>query len=107
MIEKRTGILLNSHFTNKMAVNGELGWLLREFNASTGYTWRFTPDNSGVYELVEEITLHPSTEATGVPGMMIWKFKGIKAGKGSILLELYPPAATSAVETTTITITLE
>ena len=104
---KGTGILLSSHWDNKMAVNGELGWLVWEVNGSTGYTWRFTPDNSGVYELVEEIILHPSTEATGVPGMTIWKFKGVRAGKGSLLLELYPPAATSPVQSTPITITVE
>ncbi|MDY6783256.1 MAG: protease inhibitor I42 family protein [Cyanobacteriota bacterium] len=101
------GIILNSHFDNKMAVNGELGWLIREFNASTGYTWRFTPDNSGVYELVEEIALHPSTEESGVPGKIMWKFKGVKAGNGSILLELYPPDDTSSVESTTIAVTVK
>jgi len=106
-MEKGSGILLDSHWNNKMAVNGELGWFVREFNGSTGYTWRFTPDNSGVYELVEEITLHPSTEAVGVPGMVIWKLKGVKAGKGSVLFELYPPAATSPVETIAIAITVE
>lgn len=106
-MEKESGIFLVSHWDNKLRLNGELGWFVREYNGSTGYTWAFKPDNSGVYELVEEITLHPSTDAVGVPGMVIWKFKGVKAGQGSVLFELYPPAATSPVETTAITITVE
>ena len=95
------------HGEASIAVNGELGCFVRELNAKTGYTWRFTPDNSGVYELVEEITFHPYTEAVGVPGMVIWKLKGVKAGKGAALFELYPLAATFPVETTAITITVE
>ncbi|WP_066501525.1 protease inhibitor I42 family protein [Abyssisolibacter fermentans] len=86
------GICLNEHFINKMNIDGELGWFMRDYNASTGYTWSCIPDNSGVYEMVENIVLHPSTDAVGVSGMIIWKFKAVREGKGTVMFELYPPA---------------
>ncbi len=103
---KESGICLNSHFVNKMSIDGELGWFLREYNASTGYSWRCIPDNSGVYEIVEEIVLHPSTDASasGVPGMCIWKFKAIREGKGTVVFELLPPAGKEPAEMITVRI---
>lgn len=86
-----SGIILGSHFVNEMKIEGELGWVILENNASTGYAWSYIPDDSGVYILVEKIVLHPSTAAVGVPGMCIWKFKAIREGKGSIMFEHLPP----------------
>ncbi len=97
-MEIKEGIALNSKYVNKMKTNGELGWFLKEENASTGYRWNCYPDNSGVYELVEEGTLHPSTEAAGVPGMKFWKFKAVGKGKGAVKFELLPPATKEAAE---------
>ena len=48
--------------------------------------------------MVEEIVLHPSTDAVGVPGMHIWKFKAIKEGKGGVMFELLPPAGKEPAE---------
>jgi len=100
------GILLSEHFTNRVQINGELAWFMEEDNSgSTGYTWGYTPDNSGVYELVEEILLHASVPgATGVPGQKIWKFKAVRAGTGGILFELYPPGQNEPVKTVKVTI---
>jgi predicted secreted protein len=98
------GILLTSSFINKMSVSGELGWFPRETNASTGYTWRCTPDNSGVYEIVGETLLHPSTDAVGVPGMTLWQFKAVREGHGAVMFELFPPASKEACETVVIKI---
>jgi predicted secreted protein len=103
-MEKKEDILLQNHFTNNMKINGELGWFSRDYNASTGYSWQYRPDDSGVYELVEEVILHPSTNAVGVAGMIIWKFKAVRAGKGNVLFELYPPSGIVPVETITIEI---
>jgi len=94
----KEAICLNNFFTNKMKVDGELGWYSREINGSTGYHWQFRPDNSGVYEMVEEIDLHPSTEATGVPGRVIWKFQAKREGKGKAMFELYPPSGNEPTE---------
>lgn len=91
-MEKKEAILLQNHFMNKMKIDGELGWFTREYNAATGYFWNCTPDNSGVYEMVEELILHPSTEVVGVPGQMNWKFKAVKKGKGTIMFELNSPS---------------
>ncbi|MEN8908124.1 MAG: protease inhibitor I42 family protein [Clostridiales bacterium] len=71
-----------------MKIDSELGWFIREFNASTGYFWSCIPDNSGVYEIIEEVDLQPSTKAVGISAKHIWKFKAIKEGKGSITFEL-------------------
>ncbi len=103
-MEKKQDILLNSHFVNNMKVGEELGWFIREYNASTGYHWSFIPDNSGVYELVEEIVLHPSTDAVGVPGMMIWKFKAENEGVGEAKFELRPPGQEEPAETIVVKI---
>jgi len=59
-METTQGILLNSHFINKMTVGGKTAWFTKEINESTGHKWRFKPDNFGVYEMFEEILLHPS-----------------------------------------------
>jgi predicted secreted protein len=107
IMEIGSGILLNSHWDNKMTINGEVGWFIEEYNGSTGYSWKCRSDNSGVYKMVEQIILYPSTEAVGVSGMFIWKVKGIRAGKGSIFFELFPPGAKSPSEATEITITVE
>ncbi len=103
-MEIHEDILLNSHFVNKMSIGGELGWYSQGYNASTGYQWTCRPDNSGVYEMVEEVVLHPSTDAVGVPGMIVWKFKAVRDGKGSVLFELTPPGATEPVEKIVVTI---
>lgn len=106
-MENKEGILLNSHFVNKMSIKGELGWFSRELNASTGYHWSCIPDNSGVYEIVEEIVLHPSTDAVGVPGMIIWKIKAVREGKGAVMFELFPPAEKETAERIVIKIEVD
>lgn len=102
---KSEGILLNSHFLNMMKVGGESGWFYRESNsASTGYTWSCIPDNSGVYEMIEEVVLHASTPAVGVPGAIIWKFMAVRAGKGTVLFELRAPGSGEVAERIAVTI---
>lgn len=102
---KNQGILLNSHFSNRMKVGGEIGWYFREnSSASTGYTWSCIPDNSGVYELTEEVVLHASTGAVGVPGAVIWKFRAVREGKGTMLFELRSPGTHEVVERAAVTI---
>ncbi|MBD2441443.1 protease inhibitor I42 family protein [Nostoc sp. FACHB-110] len=71
---------------------------------TNGYTWHFRPDNSGVYELAEEIVLHPSTQAVGVPGMKIWNFRAIREGQGSVMFELFPPGQQEPAETVVLNI---
>lgn len=104
MAQTEQGILLNAHLVNRMKVGGELGWFPREFNTSTGYKWSCTVDNSGVYEWVDTVTLHPATDAVGVPGMLLWKFKAVKPGKGSIKFELYRPGQEKPIEDITVEI---
>jgi predicted secreted protein len=98
-MKKEAAICLQNHFVNNMKVGGELAWFVKDFNASTGYHWSFRPDLSGVYEMVEEVILHPSTDAVGVPGKIIWKFKASREGLGNIMFELFPPSGEKAVET--------
>lgn len=93
------GICLCDQWTNEMKVGGEEGWVIREYNASTGYHWECVPDNSGVYEKVDDINLHPSVEhATGVPGKHIWKFRALRPGKGEIMFKNIPPGQENAEE---------
>lgn len=98
MPEQENAIELKSEFTNLMKVGGELGCFIESNNAgSTGYQWTFIPDNSGVYELVDTVNLHPSTKAVGVSGTIIWKLKAIREGHGNALFELTPPGASKPV----------
>jgi len=106
-MDRKQDILLNSHFPNKMKVNGEMGWFTRDFNPSTGYFWHYRPDESGVYEVVEAVYLHASTAAIGVPGMMVWKVNAVREGHGTILFELFPPTGSDPVETVAVAISVK
>lgn len=101
---KTDAVLLNSYFENKLVIGGEIGWVVRECNPSTGYNWRCITDNSGVYELVERVMLHSSTNFIGVPGLSIWKIIALKEGKGIIKLSLIPSGEKEPVEEATIKI---
>jgi len=105
MPAQESGIELKSEFVNVMKVGGETGWFVEDNIAgSTGYSWLFTPDNSGVYELVDAITLHASTGAVGVPGKIIWKFRAIKEGHGNALFTLTPPGSSKPAVTKIVAI---
>ncbi len=99
--QEKGDILLSPYYVNQLKLGGETGWFTEEYNASTGYSWQFTPDNSGVYKLVETIRLHPSppTGYTGAPGRLIWKFKSMRKGIGSAKFELIPPGKGKPVKT--------
>lgn len=87
------GILLTSGFDNLVPINGELAWFIHDENPTTGYTWRYRPDNSGVYALVTEFFLRPSPPpgVTGVPGAHVWIFEALNPWTGSVLFELSRP----------------
>ena len=87
------GILLSSEGVNELTLDGARGWFMEEQNASTGYSWKFHPDNSGVYELVEEVCLAPAARVPGAPGMMIWELQGVHEGTGKVMFEEYPPGS--------------
>ncbi|MCL3780503.1 hypothetical protein EMN47_08880 [Prolixibacteraceae bacterium JC049] len=92
-METKTAILLSEAFENEMQVDGEIGEVILESNSSTGYYWQYVTDNSGVYQLIEEIDLRsePTVGLSGTPIKKIWKFKGIRKGIGNILFEYYAP----------------
>lgn len=98
-MKESSAILLTENFENLMKVGGEVACFTEEYNASTGYQWKVSIDNSGVYSFIETTTLHPSTEAVGVPGLMIWTFEALKPGNGDIRFELYPPGSEEPVKT--------
>jgi predicted secreted protein len=97
-MDKSSGILLTTNFTNILHVNGLLAWFAKDYNASTGHYWQVIPDDSGVYEQVGEIVLASSTEAVGVSGMILWKFQAVRSGIGAVAFELYAPGGTTPIE---------
>ena len=106
----RGGIMLLPSWDNLLHVGGELGWYSVQNNASTGYRWVYVPDQSGVYALVEEITLHASltTPVVGAPGSMtIRKWKAVKKGHGVITFQHIPPGADQPAEVVTIRLTVK
>jgi predicted secreted protein len=90
-MSQKSGILLNEHFVNILMVNKDLVWAILDSNASTGYTWSYVPDNSGLTELEEELTLHPSAKATGVAGKKAWIFKAARKGVGTLRFDHHAP----------------
>nr|WP_321486399.1 protease inhibitor I42 family protein [uncultured Draconibacterium sp.] len=98
-MEEKSAILLNEHFVNNLKVGGEPAYIVLGYNASTGYHWELSVDNSGTYELKEKLTMHPSVEgAVGVPGKISWKFEAINEGIGEIMVESFPPGSDKPVE---------
>jgi predicted secreted protein len=100
----KNGILLTGDWKNQMKVDGEFGWFAREIQSSTGYNWRFTPDNSGVYELTESVLLSPSIDAVGGTGMQIWKLKAVRSGTGTAVFELFGPGSSTPAQTVKVSI---
>lgn len=106
-MDHTTTQLLDPHFTNLFPYGGE-AWFVEEMNGSTGYTWRARPDNSGTYEIFEELHLVPNVDgATGVPGKVVFKLKGINKGNGSVIFELYPPGGKQPFKAITVTMKIE
>ena len=87
------GMLLSSEGVNELTLDGARGWFMEEQNASTGYSWKYHPDNSGVYELVEEVSLAPAVPVVGAPGKIIWELQGVREGTGKVMFEEYPPGS--------------
>lgn len=87
-------------------MEGDHAWYLKEGNSGTGYTWKYRPDNSGVYEMVEEDLLHtsPPPGMVGTPYLKAWKFKGVRPGRGSVLFESYPPGSARPEQIEKVTI---
>lgn len=76
-----------------------------ESNASTGYEWKMTqgPDTS-ILGLTTDEFVAPQTTMPGAPGMHVWRFKALKAGKTNMVFEYarswetgVPPAQTHSV----------
>jgi predicted secreted protein len=83
------------------------GWFMEDYNPSTGYTWRFTPDNSGVYRIFKRVILHGSTGMVGVPGKIIWQFQATQKGTGKAIFELLPPGKKVPEKTDVVIITVK
>lgn len=86
------------------------GWYMGDFGAATNFTWRFTPDNSGVYQMVKHFTLGANVvnlagkPLLGLPARSIWVFQGVKPGKGVAKFELFAVNGKTPVRTDTVLI---
>lgn len=94
----------------KKSVPPVYGWYSVEYNPSTGYTWRFIPDNSGVYKMVKQFTLQSTIvnmdnkPLVGLPAKTIWVFQAVKAGKGVAKFAQYAPGKKAPVRTDEVVI---
>lgn len=100
------GVLLNEFFDNNLHIGteNEIGWFIADWIPSTGRTWQIIPDNSGVYEINEQIELPPAPYAPGAPGAFIGKIKATKIGEGSCAFNLLHPGGKEIVKTITVKI---
>lgn len=95
--ENKEGNLVIKNFSYPLKI-GEVGCFSGEESASTGYSWKAIVDNSGVYELAEK-EVHPQMPPIpGASAMIIWKFRAVKEGKGSLIFELYTPGKREPIE---------
>jgi predicted secreted protein len=112
----KNGILLQANLPEgqknvlKLSSPPVYGWFSEEYNPSTGYTWRFTPDKSGVYKMVKQFTLQSTivnmdnNPLVGLPAKTIWVFQAVKAGKGVATFSQYAPGKKAPVRTETVVI---
>jgi predicted secreted protein len=112
----KNGILLESNLPQgqknvlKMSTPPVYGWYMVEYNPSTGYTWRFTPDNSGVYKMVKQFTLQSTIvnmedkPLVGLPARIVWVFQAVKPGKGVARFSQYAPGKKSPARTDEVVI---
>jgi predicted secreted protein len=112
----KDGILLQANLPEgqknvlKVSVPPVYGWFSEEYNPSTGYTWRFIPDKSGVYKLVKQFTLQSTIvnmdnkPLVGLPAKTIWVFQAIKAGKGVATFAQYAPGKKTPARTEKVVI---
>jgi predicted secreted protein len=112
----KNGIMLQSNLPQgqnnvlKMSATPVYGWYMVEYNPSTGYTWRFTPDNSGVYKMVKQFTLQSeivnmeNKPLVGLPAKIVWVFQAVKPGKGVARFAQYAPGGKSPVRTDEVVI---
>ncbi|WP_162300546.1 protease inhibitor I42 family protein [Anaerosacchariphilus polymeriproducens] len=73
-------------------------------NETTGYRWYMIPDNSGVYEIVNDEYVPDFPIKMGSGGCKIFTIKGAREGIGNAVLQLYPPGNEGPVEEHYITI---
>lgn len=100
----RDGILLYANLppgqANQIPLAPPLSaWFIADHNPATGYSWRFIPDSSGVYQMIRQVTLRGATGMVGVPGKMIWIFRPVRRGTGQATFALYAPGKGVPVRT--------
>lgn len=81
-----------------------------ESNATTGFSWSYTIDKSGIVEFVKnEYVPNESNESVGVGGKQIYEIKGISAGTVTINFEYKQQwdAETEPEKTKTITLVVD
>lgn len=89
------------------------GWYMVEYNPSTGYTWRYTPDKSGVYKLVKQFTLQSTIinmenkPLIGLPAKQVWVFEAVKPGKGVAKFAQYAPGQKKPTRTDEVVIVVK
>jgi len=74
---------------NPLKIGGDLGWFETTENPSARTHWTFTPDDSGVYELVDVVGVSKRPPVMGGGTQMFWQFRGVKEGHGMAVFQRY------------------
>lgn len=80
-----------------MKVGGLTGVVFTGGSASTGYSWHFTVDNSGVYQTSRTVIASPNA-LIGQPDLEVLAIAAVREGHGMLEAGLYPPASGTPVE---------
>ena len=84
---RKRDLLLHPTTTTDLNVGHDIGWFIADEDAADGYTWCFTGDDSGLYELVDNFTVYPPAISRHA-GKHIFKIKGIKSGDAAAHFDL-------------------
>lgn len=84
-----TPVVLNKKEVNTLSV-GDIGQVLLDGNASTGYSWHYTLSSDDIISLISEYyTSSAIPGIVGAGGTYTWNIKALKAGDTTITFKYY------------------
>ena len=84
-----SALLLSPDGRDNQLKIGDLGWFETGNNPSARTRWELIPDNSGVYEVADTVTLFQRPPLPGQGTTTWWQLRGVKEGHGLAVFKRY------------------
>ena len=101
-------IIINEQHTGQtIELNtGDFLEVMLNGNITTGFNWVPVPQNPELLEQVGDVQVTPASDLIGAPGVIVLKFKAIRAGETNLHLDYKQPwdAATAPEQTFDVTV---